>query len=85
MKGWRLTIGDLMPEDEGKYTCVITNQYGSINWTFVVEIIRKSLIVYLSIKSSLRYHQHHQFPPAISKNKILKILQMKFKRLVKQR
>lgn len=45
MKGWRLTIGDLMPEDEGKYTCVITNQYGSINWTFVVEIIRKLLIV----------------------------------------
>ncbi|PVD30268.1 hypothetical protein C0Q70_09531 [Pomacea canaliculata] len=61
MKGWRLTIGDLMPEDEGKYTCVITNQYGSINWTFVVEIILLTCKIILSdFHPHLQWVKHYQ-------------------------
>lgn len=40
-KGWKLTIGDLVPDDEGRYTCVISNQHGSINWTYTVEVIQR--------------------------------------------
>ena len=41
IKGWKLTIGDLLPDDNGKYTCVISNEYGSINWTYTVEVMRE--------------------------------------------
>ncbi|KAK7482019.1 hypothetical protein BaRGS_00026711 [Batillaria attramentaria] len=41
LKNWKLTIGDLVPDDQGRYTCVITNQYGSINWTYTVEVIQR--------------------------------------------
>lgn len=40
-KGWKLTIGDLVPDDEGRYTCVVSNQHGSINWTYNVEVIQR--------------------------------------------
>ena len=39
--GWTLTIEDLMLEDNGNYMCVVANEYGSIQWNFTVEALRK--------------------------------------------
>ncbi|XP_076469664.1 fibroblast growth factor receptor 2-like isoform X2 [Babylonia areolata] len=41
IKGWKLTIGDLLPDDDGDYTCVLTNPHGSINWTYSVEVMQR--------------------------------------------
>ncbi|XP_070540245.1 fibroblast growth factor receptor 4-like isoform X7 [Ptychodera flava] len=36
---WTLVLHDLVPSDNGYYTCIITNQYGSINTTYELDVI----------------------------------------------
>jgi len=34
-----MKMENLVPGDSGKYTCTVSNDYGSINHTFNVEVI----------------------------------------------
>lgn len=38
---WTLKINDLQEEDSGKYTCIVTNLYGTINYTYILEVVEK--------------------------------------------
>lgn len=48
MKGTNLKFTDLKVKDQGNYTCVAQNTEGSIEFTFVVEVIGK-----LGIKNTI--------------------------------
>lgn len=39
MKGPTLKMENLVPMDSGNYTCVVSNQWGTINHTFTLEVI----------------------------------------------
>lgn len=41
IKGSTLKMENLVPKDSGNYTCIATNQYGSINHTFTLEVIER--------------------------------------------
>ncbi|XP_074641285.1 fibroblast growth factor receptor 4-like [Tubulanus polymorphus] len=36
---YAIVLDDLTNGDNGNYTCVVENQYGSINWTFKLEVV----------------------------------------------
>lgn len=36
---WYLKLKDLAPLDSGKYTCLVSNAYGSINHTYTLRIV----------------------------------------------
>ena len=38
---WVLKLSDLQARDSGRYTCRVTNQAGSINFTYTVEVVGK--------------------------------------------
>ncbi|CAE1311452.1 Fibroblast growth factor receptor-like 1 [Acanthosepion pharaonis] len=38
---WTLKINDLQEKDSGKYTCIVTNLHGSINYTYTLEVVEK--------------------------------------------
>ncbi|XP_078358886.1 hemicentin-1-like isoform X2 [Oculina patagonica] len=38
---WYLKLKDLMPDDSGKYTCIVSNPYGSINHTYTLQVVAK--------------------------------------------
>ncbi|KAK2559015.1 Fibroblast growth factor receptor 1, partial [Acropora cervicornis] len=38
---WFFRLRDLVPDDSGKYTCIVTNPYGSINHTFTLKVVVK--------------------------------------------
>uniref|UniRef100_T1IQE1 receptor protein-tyrosine kinase n=1 Tax=Strigamia maritima TaxID=126957 RepID=T1IQE1_STRMM len=38
---WSLTIDGLVPEDKGSFTCILTNELGSINGTYTVDVIER--------------------------------------------
>lgn len=39
---WYLKLKDLVPLDSGKYTCIVSNTYGSINHTYTLRVVEKS-------------------------------------------
>lgn len=39
---WYLKLKDLVPLDSGRYTCVVSNTYGSINHTYTLRVVEKS-------------------------------------------
>ncbi|XP_068709960.1 fibroblast growth factor receptor-like 1 isoform X2 [Montipora foliosa] len=39
---WYLKLKDLVPLDSGRYTCVVSNSYGSINHTYTLKVVEKS-------------------------------------------
>ncbi|XP_066968317.1 fibroblast growth factor receptor 3-like isoform X4 [Macrobrachium rosenbergii] len=41
IKGAMLKMENLVPTDSGNYTCVVSNQYGSINHTYSLEVIER--------------------------------------------
>ncbi|XP_068745558.1 fibroblast growth factor receptor 2-like [Montipora capricornis] len=38
---WYLKLKDLVPDDSGDYTCIVTNPYGSINHTYTLNVVAK--------------------------------------------
>ncbi|XP_041369087.1 fibroblast growth factor receptor 4-like isoform X2 [Gigantopelta aegis] len=40
-KGYQLTMGDLVMDDSGNYTCIVYNKHGSVNWTYKLEVIQR--------------------------------------------
>ena len=38
---WYLILKDLVPNDSGKYTCIVANPYGSINHTYTLNVVGK--------------------------------------------
>ncbi|XP_067039926.1 uncharacterized protein [Acropora muricata] len=38
---WFLRLRDVVPDDSGKYTCIVTNPYGSINHTYTLKVVAK--------------------------------------------
>jgi len=38
---WYLRLKDLVPSDDGKYTCIVSNKYGSINHTYTLQVVGK--------------------------------------------
>ncbi|XP_078668646.1 fibroblast growth factor receptor 2-like isoform X8 [Branchiostoma floridae x Branchiostoma belcheri] len=41
-KHWSLVMNGIVPSDEGFYTCIIQNAYGSINHTYELDVIERS-------------------------------------------
>ena len=46
---WFLRLRDVVPDDSGKYTCIVTNPYGSINHTFTLNVVGKSQLALLFV------------------------------------
>ena len=44
---WYLKLKDLVPKDDGQYTCIVSNRYGSINHTYTVTVLGKNTAAYL--------------------------------------
>ena len=38
---WFLRLKDVVPDDSGKYTCIVNNPYGSINHTYTLKVVGK--------------------------------------------
>uniref|UniRef100_T1IIY4 Fibroblast growth factor receptor n=1 Tax=Strigamia maritima TaxID=126957 RepID=T1IIY4_STRMM len=38
---WGLTLEDLVPGDSGNFTCIVSNELGSINGTYLVDVIER--------------------------------------------
>nr|QWT43346.1 fibroblast growth factor receptor 1 [Alitta virens] len=36
---WSLKMDDLTEDDDGNYTCVVSNMHGSINWTHTLDVV----------------------------------------------
>lgn len=41
IRKWTLTIKDVVPEDAGNYTCIVSNEHGTIQWTYNLEVIQR--------------------------------------------
>uniref|UniRef100_A0A7N8YGK6 Fibroblast growth factor receptor n=1 Tax=Mastacembelus armatus TaxID=205130 RepID=A0A7N8YGK6_9TELE len=39
---WTIIMESVVPSDEGSYTCVVENQYGSINHTYQLDVVERS-------------------------------------------
>nr|XP_015202286.1 PREDICTED: fibroblast growth factor receptor 2 isoform X6 [Lepisosteus oculatus] len=39
---WTLIMESVVPSDKGNYTCVVENQYGSINHTYTLDVVERS-------------------------------------------
>lgn len=42
MKKWSLIIDDAQVADKGNYTCIASNEHGSIGWFYEVDVLCKS-------------------------------------------
>lgn len=36
---WTIIMESVVPSDKGNYTCVVENQYGSINHTYQLDVV----------------------------------------------
>ena len=55
-----LQLRELHPDDEGKYTCIVSNQYGSFEHTISVDSIGKDvhvIIMYLYYTAKISSNQ----------------------------
>ena len=41
MRRWSLRLDELVPSDEGNYTCVVENVFGEIEWTYSLRVVGK--------------------------------------------
>ena len=58
---WGLQVPNIRPEDSGTYTCQAINPFGSINASFIIQVVRKSLSLskQKSMAGPLRGNQRH--------------------------
>lgn len=59
---WFLRLRDVVPDDSGKYTCIVTNPYGSINHTYTLKVVGKSQLALLFVVAC-RLKQSKTFLP----------------------
>lgn len=45
---WTIIMESVVPSDKGNYTCVVENQYGSINHTYQLDVVGKCARKYRS-------------------------------------
>ena len=38
---WSIIMDSVVPSDKGNYTCVVENEYGSINHTYQLDVVGK--------------------------------------------
>lgn len=38
---WTLTVNDLAMDDKGEYVCIVSNEYGSISWTYTLDVTQR--------------------------------------------
>lgn len=41
IRKWSLTLKDVVPDDAGNYTCIVSNEHGTIQWTYKLEIVQR--------------------------------------------
>ena len=44
-ESWSLTLESVVPSDGGSYTCVVRNEYGSLNHTYLLDVVGKNFTV----------------------------------------
>ena len=49
MRGFTLRIIELQESDRGDYTCIVSNAYGSINWTYTVDVHGELPVLHLRV------------------------------------
>ncbi|XP_073775492.1 fibroblast growth factor receptor 2 isoform X10 [Danio rerio] len=42
LQHWTLIMESVVPSDKGNYTCLVENQYGSINHTYTLDVVERS-------------------------------------------
>lgn len=47
---WTIIMESVVPSDKGNYTCLVENEYGSINHTYQLDVVGQS---------HLRFNQWH--------------------------
>lgn len=38
---WSIIMDSVVPSDKGNYTCIVENEYGSINHTYQLDVVGK--------------------------------------------
>lgn len=38
---WTIIMESVVPSDKGNYTCIVENKYGSINYTYQLDVVGK--------------------------------------------
>ncbi|KAK4821036.1 hypothetical protein QYF61_012216 [Mycteria americana] len=53
---WSLIMESVVPSDKGNYTCIVENQYGSINHTYHLDVVGYPVKVVLLYSALVRPH-----------------------------
>ena len=68
---WYLKLINLVPNDSGKYTCIVSNPYGSINHTYTLQVVGEFsktkmlsiLHIYIKFFGGSKKQNHNQKVP----------------------
>lgn len=41
---WSIIMDSVVPSDKGNYTCIVENEYGSINHTYQLDVVGKRAV-----------------------------------------
>ncbi|KAJ3606028.1 hypothetical protein NHX12_028071 [Muraenolepis orangiensis] len=52
---WSLVVESVVPSDRGNYTCVVSNQYGSLNHTYVLDVVGKNFTSTAVVGGDVRF------------------------------
>lgn len=56
---WSIIMDSVVPSDKGNYTCIVENEYGSINHTYQLDVVGKNANGDRSLEGSERGHREH--------------------------
>lgn len=54
---WTLIMESVVPSDKGNYTCVVENEYGSLQHTYILDVVGKKTPLRLLCENNLHPHQ----------------------------